>query len=257
VSAFSADWLALRGGYDRAARSRPLAQAFLAGVPAGAPIVDLGAATGANATWLRELDSEGHRWRLVDLDPALLSASPLADIERVTLDLAQALEPALDAAAAVTASALLDLVSPAWLERLADMLAARRLPALFALTYDGRMRWTPLDRDDPLVRLDFHLDMRRDKGFGTALGPDAVDASVDALARRRARVRRANSDWRIAAGDDAMLATMIDGIAGPAAAAAPADAARIRGWAERRHLARRAGTLSVEIGHQDVYASFP
>ena len=256
MSGFSADWLALRGGFDRAARSRSLATAFLAAVPAGATIVDLGAGTGANAAWLRELDADRHRWRLVDADPALLAGSPLADVERVTVDLARELEPALVAAAGVTASALLDLVSAAWLERLADTLARRRLPALFALTYDGRMRWTPPHRDDERVQLDFHVDMRRAKGFGPALGPGAAGAAADAFAQRRARLSRAASDWRIAPRDDAMLAAMIDGIARPAAAAAPEDAARIAAWAAQRHAERRAGALALEIGHEDLYASF-
>ena len=56
------------------------------------------------------------------------------------VDLARDLEAALDGPVdLVTTSALLDLVSDDWLERLAIEAAARRLPVYAALSYDGRI----------------------------------------------------------------------------------------------------------------------
>ena len=54
------------------------------------------------------------------------------------VDLARDLEAALDGPVElVTTSALLDLVSHDWLDRLATEAAARNLPVYAALSYDG------------------------------------------------------------------------------------------------------------------------
>ena len=132
MTGFSADWLALREPFDVAARDRALALEFLARVPEHGRIVDLGAGAGSNIGYLNAL-AAGRRWRHVDDDPALLAVARARfaadpEIELRRLDLAAALEAALDDAAAVTCAALLDLVSAAWLAHLADALARRRLP---------------------------------------------------------------------------------------------------------------------------------
>jgi hypothetical protein len=98
--------------------------------------------------------------------------------------------------------------------------------------------------------------MRRDKGFGPALGPAAPAAAAGAMACHGGRVVRAPSDWAVAPTDDAMLEAMIDGVAAPAAAAAPDDAARVAAWAALRHAQRRAGALALAVGHEDLYARF-
>ena len=85
-------------------------------------------------------------WRLIDNDLGLLAraaATPLAKHATVTtipLDLNRDLEAALDGPVdLVTTSALLDLVSEAWLDRLAVEIAARAIPLYAALSYDGRI----------------------------------------------------------------------------------------------------------------------
>ena len=63
------------------------------------------------------------------------------------IDLVRDLELALDGPLdLVTTSALLDLVSQEWLERLVVEAAARRLPVYAALTYDGRIEFEPESR---------------------------------------------------------------------------------------------------------------
>ena len=127
-------------------------------------------------------------WRLVDNDLSLLARAPAvrparSHVTTVPIDLNRDLEAALDGPLdLVTTSALLDLVSDEWLERLAVEAAARRLPVYAALSYDGRadrstrrIRWTSGDRrrGQPAPA--------RDKGFGPALGPRRAQAAVDAL----------------------------------------------------------------------------
>ena len=70
--------------------------------------------------------------------------------------------------------------------------------ALYALlTYDGRgMGFAPPHEAEALAA--FHADMRRDKGFGPALGPDAPAAALDLAAKAGRAAQSAPSDWRIA-----------------------------------------------------------
>ena len=69
---------------------------------------------------------------------------------------------------AVVSSALCDLVSRDWVERLA---AALRVPFYAALCVTGRDRFTPPHPADRVVADGFRRDQGRDKGFGgVALG---------------------------------------------------------------------------------------
>src|SRR6185503_20476683 len=124
-------------------------------------------------------------WRLVDNDLGLLArAAASARPERAQatafpLDLARDLEAALDGAVdLVTTTALLDLVSEDWLDRLATELAARRLPLYATLSYDGRIAFDPVDRGDAAIIAAVNAHQRRNKGFGPALGPTAAAAAV-------------------------------------------------------------------------------
>src|SRR5215467_10757136 len=137
MSDFSADWLALREPVDAASRSVRLARAVAGALPRyrAVDILDLGAGTGANVRYLAGKLPLPQRWLLVDRDERLLSLAPKAWPARC-LDLHQAV---LDASlfqgrALVTASALLDLVSDAWLEVLVARCFDAGAAVLFALT---------------------------------------------------------------------------------------------------------------------------
>lgn len=256
MSGFSSAWLALRAPFDAAARDDSLTRLFLASRRDDALIVDLGAGTGGNVAFLRR-HAPRCRWRLVESDPELLRvarASFAADraVDIVAADLTRTLAAAVDGADLVSCSALLDLTSAGWIDDLVALLAERRLPALFALSYDGRMRWDPVDPDDVRVADAFHRDMVRDKGFGPALGPDAVSYARRAFARAGAQVEQRASDWKIARNADAMLNEMVDGLAGAAASDAMLRAEHVTLWRARRieQIARRA--LSLAVGHQDL-----
>ena len=258
MSEFSREWLALREPFDVATRSRELARRFAAAVEPGGLIVDLGAGTGANARFLAPYFDQRVRWHLVDADPALLSEAsrqaPAATVDTPRLDLSRDLETAISKADAVTASALLDLVSRPWIDRLVAALADRRVPALFALSVDGRHALDPTDPEDSRILAAFARHQLGDKGFGRALGPRAVAVIAEGLRARGAVVEVAPSDWRIGPSDTAMLRALLDGIAAAVTEAERASAAAIAAWRSRRDAQIAAAELRAVVGHQDVLA---
>ncbi|GGB52669.1 hypothetical protein GCM10011505_37110 [Tistrella bauzanensis] len=235
---FDAGWLDLRAGFDHAARV-PALERRLAAMLRRRPgnqltIVDLGAGTGGGLLHLapcltRWLSPGIHQsWRLVERDPALIAAGQtrLATLPAVVAgDLRVTYQPAdlaledlsglIADADLVHFTALIDLAGMDWLVRLADAVAARGVPMLGALTFDGRMDWSPpADGDDAAVAGFIHH-QRRDKGLGgVALGADAAPALARLLTDRGMAVRLVASDWVIGPEDTAMHAAMVDGVAG-------------------------------------------
>ena len=275
MSSFSAEWLALREPFDIAARDDELANCFLAQVAQVAqstqraqvgPVVDLGAGTGSNISRLRSLAAKlGHQlsWRAVDNDGDLLalarqrfSGDSSVSIEQ--RDICLALDAALQGASAVTCAALLDLVSAAWINQLADRLASGRLPLLALLSYDGRMQWSLADASDALLAQAFHRDMLGDQGFGPALGPTAAFALAAALTERGAITQLRDSYWRIAASDSAMLTAMNASLSTAAlrGARGPEHPA-IEAWSALRARQIAGGEVSLVVGHQELLATWP
>ncbi len=251
---FSEDWLGLRAGFDTRARSRMLEgrlgswtsqRVTRTGRPLS--VVDLGAGSGNNYRHLHPRLPVEQAWTLVDADAALLTAAqrtaPPMAVQ--TIDLATDLEGALPAGTdLVTASALIDLVSATWLERLMARVDALGAALLVVLTYDGRTLWEPSEPFDDRVLELVNRHQRSDKGFGPALGPDA------ALALARLTGQRAveeTSDWIIDAGDMAMRRALVDGWASAALDIAPDESASINSW-RSRSIDRRA---RLTVGHVD------
>lgn len=257
MTGFSSDWLALRESFDARARAATLANAFMADMPPGALVADLGAGAGSNIAYLRARGGTALRWRHVDADPALIAVARqrfagIDTIEFAELDLAHALPEAIDGAAGVTCAALIDLVSEEWIELFVATLARLRMPALVALTYDGRMDWSPRKEDDAIVAAAFHRDMMRDKGFGPALGPAAARRLATRLREAGALLETRDSLWRIPATRPAMIEAMRTGVGAAAArAATEGEAPAIARWREVRATERR---LGLRIGHQDLMA---
>ena len=184
---FSADWLTLREPHDLAARNRDVLEAVAAAFAedSAVTIVDLACGTGSTLRAPGPHLPPRQVWRLVDNDLGLLARAAQsqhaggASITTTPVDLARDLEAALDGAVdLVTASALLDLVSAEWLERFVVEAAARQLPVYAALSYDGRATLEPADRFDGRIVDAVNRHQHRDKGFGPALGPDAVAAAT-------------------------------------------------------------------------------
>lgn len=201
---------------------------------------------GAAAEWRGRLRVEGQGWN--------------ASISLLRLDLAQALDSVpLPPSALLTASALLDLVSAAWLARLVARLRPSAGALLFALDVDGRIDWQPALSGDPLLARLFGAHQLRDKGFGApALGPSAAAAARHGLAAAGWRCAEARSDWVVdgSSGEPAlrMLRAMIEGIAGAALEQSAADGPAIAAWkAERLQCLH---TTCLQVGHVDLLCEF-
>jgi hypothetical protein len=147
---------------------------------------------------------------------------------------------------AVVCSALLDLVSAAWLGCLCASLA---VPLLACLTVDGRDTWRPFHPLDARVRAAFRRDQRRDKGFGPALGIAASSAALRALAAHGFFTASAPSDWRIPRTMLGMQRALIEGTV--------AAAGGVSVWQEARLGQALRGRLAITIGHRDILALPP
>jgi hypothetical protein len=253
VTSFTAEWLSLREAADAAARSEALAAGF---ADDARRIVDLASGTGANIRYLAPRLRRASHWLAVDNDVQLLGAlvPPAgASVSKRTLDLAHALDDLrLDGCDLVTASALLDLVSEPWLVRLAARCAKARVGVLFALTYDGRIEWSPAEKGDELVRTLVNRHQLGDKGFGLALGPGAAAAASAAFTAAGYEVREASSDWSLGPSWRALQTALVDGWTSAAAEIAPGEADALRDWADRRRAHVAADASRVRVGHVDL-----
>lgn len=247
---FAGGWLALRAPADAAARDPGLlaaARAHLGAQPVPL-VVDLGAGTGATVA---AIGAAGRRWRLLDQDPDLLALARArfgAGIETRVADISDPDMLPLGGARLVTASALLDLMTGAWAEALAERLAAEGCGLYAALSYDGRVTFTPPLHGDAEMRAAFNAHQRGDKGQGPALGPDAAPVLARLLARRGFAVRTAPSPWRLGPEAARLQAAFIAGMAAAVGAAAGA-------WAQAR-CAIVSEAFCV-VGHVDLLALPP
>lgn len=254
---FDADWLALREPADTAARSIVLARRLRAMTPPDGNwrIIDLGAGTGANRRWLKPRLGGRQHWTLADNDPRLLRHAVGPGLRRIELDLSEGLDPLnFRRADLITASALLDLVSEAWLQRLIARCRESGAALLFALSYDGHIAWNPADGDDDLVRHLVNRHQRGDKGFGASLGPAAGTVAAKLLRDGGYRVRVAPSSWRLGAGQSLLQMALLDGWLTAAMETAPDQAKALKAWAVRRRQHIATGESHLVVGHVDVLA---
>jgi hypothetical protein len=254
-----ADWLALREPFDAAARSDALTRAIADALPRDRPlkIVDLGAGRGSNARYLAGRLPLPQEWLLLDEDATLLAAvgSLTSYFETRPMNLG-ALDPAIfEGRHLVTASALLDLVSETWLRSLAAHCQAIGAAGLFALTYNGESRCSPVEPEDDGVRELMNRHQRsNDKGFGRAAGPDAVEAAERCFSEVGYRVQRASSDWILPPEARELQRQLVEGWAQAAIEIAPGQSAMIRSWQSRRLAHIDAGRSRIIVCHEDLAA---
>jgi hypothetical protein len=260
VSGFSAQWLALREAHDRSARSQAVLDALaasFAGTPAIA-VTDLGCGTGSTMRATAGLLPRP-QWRLVDNDETLLALAAAgaphgARVTTLAVDIAQHLEEAIGEADLVTMSALLDLVSAAWLDRLVAALVGRRCPLYAALSYDGEVALNPASRHDATVIAAVNRHQLTDKGFGPALGPGAARIAPETLRRKGFAVVEGRSDWMLGTKARDMQMELLAGWAG-AAREIGVCTATLDAWLTERSDHVAAGRSEMRVGHVDFFAS--
>ena len=263
MSGFSADWLALREPHDLRARNPVVLNAVVASLAGNTAIriVDLACGTGSTLRALAPRFSVAQNWRLADNDLSLLArASAMArpagvTLTTVPLDLNRDLEAALDGPIdLVTTSALLDLVSAEWLERLAVEIAARKIPIYAALSYNGLIELGPADPLDAAIAAAVNAHQRMDKGFGPALGPAAASAAIARFESLGYSVLRGASDWVIGPDDRDIQMESFAGWASAVRELGDLSLADTVGWLTRRRDAVTAGRSSIRVGHVDFFA---
>ena len=260
MSGFSAEWLTLREPHDLRARSGEIISmvaALLDTLPS-LQIVDLGCGTGSTLRALSPHLPVRQHWRLVDNDLGLLGrakAMPLANHVTITatpLDLNRDLEAALDGPTdLVTTSALLDLVSNAWLDRLIVEIAARSMPFYASLTYDGRIEIVPHDPADAAVIAAINTHQTIEKGFGPALGPAAAKTAIAGFERVDYTVTYRRSDWIIDSRYRDIQEAIFSGWA-HAAGEIGLPLAESASWLARRREFIAVGASSLRVGHVDL-----
>jgi SAM-dependent methyltransferase len=264
MSGFSADWLALREPYDLRARSPAVVDAVAASLEplSSVRVVDLACGTGSTLRALSPHLPARQNWKLIDNDLSLLAratATPLAKhvtIAAIPLDLNRDLEAALDGPVDLVAtSALLDLVSEAWLDRLAVEIAARSIPLYAALSYDGRIEFTPSDPFDSAITAAVNAHQRTDKGFGPALGPAAAAFAITRFEALGYSVVRGASDWVLRPDDREMQTEILAGWASAAHDMGTLPPADIKAWLARRRAAVATGRSSLRVGHIDFFST--
>lgn len=260
----AADWLALRREADQSAREgtarlvtrlwrylhdshdEPRARAG-----ERVHIIDVGAGTGANQSWLAPRLPFPATWTLLDHDPELLHHPIQGHGRRVVAGISHLDELlAHDEAWArvVTCSALLDLLSYDELDHLADLLAATRTPALFSLTVTGGVSYAPADEAD--VRLQAAFDTHQ--GRHDLAGPSAAAHLASRIEGLGAEVVRAHTPWRLAAGHTALIERFLTDRVDAAREAQPGIEGVACAWLGRRLGQARAGTLAVVVDHEDL-----
>lgn len=261
MSQFSAEWLGLRESHDIASRN----PAVLAAVKSAfrdqvaISVLDLASGTGSTLRALHACLPPRQEWTLVDNDRAHLAqaaslAAPFqAKVITKTLDLVHGIEPAFAGSFhLVTVSALLDLVSSAWLDRLMVLVSARQLPIYAALTYDGRAVVEPVDPLDVEILASFNAHQRSDKGFGPALGPAAASEFAASLARHGYVSVQGRSDWILGTNDRAIQEAVF--LTWAAAAEGPLATAAAQEWLARRRAHIVEGRSTLCVGHMDSFA---
>ncbi|WP_143554009.1 SAM-dependent methyltransferase [Serinicoccus sp. CUA-874] len=258
-----ADWLALRRAADHRARERAAGLLRRLGDHVGERtgqelvVLDIGAGTGSNQAWLAP------RSRGPALGPGRPRPRPPRaggrcrarrrrdDPARVaTVEEVHSLVPS-GGEVLVTCAALLDLLTVAELDALADVVAPMDRPgvaALLSLTVTGDVEISPPHPADAAVTAAFDAHQRRED----RPGPEATEAMAAALRRRGADVELAATDWELNASDESLVRRYLQDRAAVAVEQDATLAPLAREWLAAREGSLMDGSLRVRVGHLDL-----
>ena len=246
----SPEWLRLREPADAAARSAELVERLRRRLVKAGPLVihDLGGGSGAMGRWLAPRLPRQQHWVVHDRDACLLELAVATGPAAVTVetrrsDITRLMPHDLAGASLITASALLDLLTPEGLVRMLRACTGR--PMLLTLTVLGRVVLEPADPLDARIGAAFNAHQRR----GGLLGPDAVAAAVTELG---AEVLVRPSPWRLDAAHADLTAEWLDGWVAAAREHEPALAGEAGAYRDRRLEQAAAGELAVTVDHADL-----
>lgn len=258
--AFAVDWLALREPADLSAQSAEILDRLCAhlGDRPRLQILDLGSGTGASVRALAGRLPGTQHWTLVDHAAGSLAAAeahlapwlaahhlaPRVRVACIQADLATQL--AVPAGTdLIVCSALLDLASAAWIERLVLAAAESGAILLDRLTVTAEHGFSPVHPDDAAILAAFARDQQRDKGLGPAAGPQAPAALAAAGERVGLTVVQRASPWQLSAEEHAPLIRALIDLYAAVAGRWGLDP---HGWRAARH----GNTQSLLVGHADT-----
>lgn len=261
----SSQWLALREAADAAARAPDLAHSLRGLLRTGSPLVvhDLACGTGSTARWLAPLLPSPQHWVLHDWDVDLLGEAAALAVpwaaERAGLtvevrrgDVTGLPADELAGSSLVTASALLDILTQAELERFMASCVMPRCPVLLTLSVVGRVEIHPEHPLDQSITAAFNAHQQRHRAHSPLLGPGAVDAAVAELVRQGYVVRVRDAPWRLGAGDFALAREWLTGWVDAACEHEPDLTGPATAYLRDRLAAAAGGQLSVVVHHADL-----
>lgn len=291
----SFEWLLLRYDADRDARSQAVESHVHEHLEDSdlVRVLDIGAGAGASMIYLApRLPVTRQQWTLISRDPALAEHvracvrmfhrripgieqqgdeiafdQNLVTYQTLSDDFLRPECPIYDQPVdLVVAHALFDLLSADQLDRFLALAMSRwrdAQPAFyFTIHLDHGFSLAPAHPGDDRVRALFHAHMQRQQGFGRALGPDSASVLVTSLRAVGLEVVHEPSPWRIGARETAFLQANLDFIE-DAARDMIADGDRsmsmddLERWLADRRDAIAAEALTMEIAHQDIWATWP
>ncbi len=266
-----ADWLEQRRRADHLAREKASGlleqltrrlRDLLAEHDDAVSVIDVGAGTGSNQAWLAPRLAVPQRWTLLDHDAALLDVASQAPADSGVEETTRVLGTIEDLpeltegqkVRLVTCSALLDLLTLAEAETLAEAIAGpqagARVAALLSLSVTGAVEIHPAHEDDATISKAFDAHQRRDH----LLGPDAVGILADLLRQRRAEVQLSPTDWTLDDDDAALITRYLSDRADVAVESDPTLSGVAARWLSTRMDQLSRGELRVSVGHMDLLA---
>lgn len=267
---FADEWLLAREAADHGARSVALTQRlkrWISEKKSGhsdrecpVRILDIGTGRGSNVVYLAPALPMPQEWLLVDQDEGLLREASFrahqlelackTQQRRILPEDFRGLIPS--STDAVTASALIDLVSELWLAALVEEVTSKQVAILIVLSYTGNFVLSPTHEYDSRLQALVNQHQHGDKGTGAALGPDAAAMFAHKLKAKGYEVHMADSPWQLTDKDAKLAEMLMTGWITAAKQQSSGASEQLEDWLATRKQQLLAGELKITVLHQDV-----